>query len=181
MKIFHKLALVSTLVILDLFSTAVNASQVISDKLKNSTYTGIYENAVTLKEGHWQGKPFVSGGASRPTVGLVEDFQLSGDLNDDGTVELIVVLWENSGGSGTRTYLAVMSVAKRRPVNIATALIGDRVKLLSGRIRMGRIELDVIQQSPADPACCPTQKMTRSWTLDEQNLTEGPSSIYRTN
>ncbi|MEA3231645.1 MAG: hypothetical protein U9Q05_07825, partial [Thermodesulfobacteriota bacterium] len=91
----------------------------------NATYSGIYAHAITLKNGRWEGEPFIDGGASRPTVGLVEDFSLTGDLDGDGEMEHIVVLWENSGGTGKPNYLAVMGEKEGRLVNLSTTLIGD--------------------------------------------------------
>ncbi|MEA1889578.1 MAG: META domain-containing protein [Pseudomonadota bacterium] len=163
--------------IITLFSTAAHAVQPTSAELKNASYTGIYEHTVTLKDGRWEGEPFVSGGASRPSVGLVEDSQLSGDLNGDGLPEQAVILWESAGGSGTRTYLTVMSNIDDKLVNLGTALIGDRVQFQAGRIKDGRVELDVIQTGPGEPACCPSQKATRTWSLDGKDLKEGESVV----
>jgi heat shock protein HslJ len=116
-------------------------------------------------------------------VGLVEDFRLTGDLDGDGEMECIVFLWENSGGSGTRIYLAVMGLQEGRFVNLNTTLIGDRIKLRAGRINKGKIELDVIQHGPNEPACCPSQKATRIWSLvakkliQEETLLNGTLSL----
>ncbi len=155
-----------------LFSIVANAAQQApaSTKPEDATYSGIYEYPITLKDGHWQGTPFIEEGASRPTVGLVEDFRLTGDLDGDGEMEYIVFLWENSGGSGTRIYLAVMGLQEGRFVNLNTTLIGDRIKLRAGRINKGKIELDVIQHGPNEPACCPSQKATRIWSLVAKKL-----------
>ena len=132
---------------------------------------------MTLKDGRWEGEPFVPGGASRPSAGLVEDFQLSGDLNGDGLSEQVVVLWGSAGASVTQNYLAVMGSIDGKLVNLGTVLIGDRVQLRAGRIKDGTIELDVIQTGPGDAACCPSQKATRSWSLDEKNLKEGQAVV----
>ena len=142
------------------------------EELANTTYTGIRDHAVALQDGHWAGAPFVTGGSSRPTVGLVKDFRLTGDLNNDGMDEAVVLLWEHSGGSGTRIYIAVAGRHRRETVNLASAFIGDRVQVRSGAIRDGRIEIDVVQQGPDDAACCPTQTATRRWRLDATGLTE---------
>ncbi|GJL73252.1 MAG: hypothetical protein NMNS01_24510 [Nitrosomonas sp.] len=48
------------------------------DVLSNMTYTGIYEDATTLKDERWAGEPYVNGGKSRPLVGIVKDFTLTG-------------------------------------------------------------------------------------------------------
>ncbi|MDX2437573.1 MAG: hypothetical protein QNL88_11050, partial [Acidobacteriota bacterium] len=77
------------------------------EELANATYSGLFGDPVTLDDGRWQGAPYVEGGASRPSAGLVRNFVLSGDLNGDGRDEAVVLVWESSGGSGTREYLAI--------------------------------------------------------------------------
>ena len=143
------------------------------EELASATYTGIYEEAITLVEGRWQGEVFVEGGASRPGAGLVDHFALIGDLDGDGREETTVLLWESSGGSGNRLYLAVTGRRHRDIVNLGTALVGDRVQVRSGRIADGRIELDVVQTGPGDAMCCPSQLATRRWALGEGGLIEG--------
>lgn len=147
------------------------------EELANISYTGIHDHAVTLNDGHWAGTPFVAGGSSRPTVGLVKDFRLTGDLNSDGMEEAVVLLWENSGGSGTRIYIAVAGRRGGESVNLASALLGDRVQVRSGAIRNGKIEILVVQQGPDDPACCPTQTATRRWALAATGLTEAAAGF----
>ena len=78
-----------------LLSAVANAAQDTPSTIiepGDSTYLGIYEHPITLKDGHWQGAPFSVEGASRPRVGLVEDFCLTGDLDGDGEMERIVFL-----------------------------------------------------------------------------------------
>ena len=81
-----------------------------------------------------------------------------------------MLLWESSGGSGTRLYLAVAGRHDKHIEILATAFIGDRVQLRSGRVVGGHIGLDLIQTGPDDPACCPTQKATTTWALDPEGL-----------
>jgi heat shock protein HslJ len=140
------------------------------DQLANMAYTGIFRQPVTLKNGRWEGSPFVAGGTSRPAVGLVKDFTLTGDLNHDGKDEAVVLLLESSGGSGNYGYVAVVGMRDGKPFNLGTALIGDRVQVRAGRIAGNRIELDVVEAGPNDAACCPSQTATRSWTLDATGL-----------
>ena len=153
---------------------------VTSDELANMAYSGIYDNAVTLKDGRWEGEPFVEGGASRPAVGMVDNFLLTGDLDNDGLDEAVVLLWESSGGSGVMSYVAVVGRRDGDTVNLGTALIGDRVQLRNGRIADGTIELDIIQQGPDDAACCPSQLASRFWTLGANGLNEGEAQITGT-
>jgi hypothetical protein len=61
----------------------------LSTSLANASYQGIEDSPVQLENGRWEGKPYVEGGASRPSVGLVEDFSLQGDLDGDGNPETV--------------------------------------------------------------------------------------------
>jgi heat shock protein HslJ len=139
-------------------------------QLANMAYTGIFKKPVTLKNGRWEGEPFMAGGSSRPAVELVKDFMLTGDLDNDGSDEAVVLLRESSGGSGSYYYIAVVGMRHGKPFNLGTALIGDRVQVRDGRIDGNRIELNVVEHGPLDASCCPSQKTTRSWTLDATGL-----------
>ncbi|MEN8206491.1 MAG: META domain-containing protein [Pseudomonadota bacterium] len=145
----------------------------VPDELVNMDYSGIHDDVVTLSGGRWEGEPYEAGAASRPVVGLVEDFYLSGDLDGKSPDEAVAMLWETAGGSGVNSYVAVVGRRDGSPVNIGTALIGDRVQLRAGRIIDRHIELDVIQQGPNDAACCPTETVTRVWEMGVDGLNEG--------
>jgi heat shock protein HslJ len=150
------------------------------EELASATFTGIFDEAVTLVEGRWEGEPFVEGSASRPSAGLVDRFALIGDLDGDGREETTVLLWESSGGSGTRLYLAAMGRRHDDLEDLGTALVGDRVQVRSARIVDGRVELDVVQAGPGDAMCCPSQLATRGWTLAAGELVEGEATITGT-
>lgn len=162
-----------------------NSSTMTNIMPSDMQYDGLYKNKkITLKDGQWSGSLFVAGGASRPTVGLIKDFTFSGDLTGDGIDERVVFLWQSSGGSGTQIYMAVLALRGGHPVNIATHLIGDRVQLVMGRVDQRKIELDVVQSGKDDAACCPTDKVLRTWLLKKtdnmMNLVEGkPMSLGR--
>ena len=146
-------------------------------ELENATYTGIEDKPVTLMEGRWEGQPHVEGGASRPSVGLLRDVYFTGDLDADGQDETVVILWQNAGGTGSNIYIAVMKPQDGVYENISTALLGDRVKLRSGKLESGKIILEVLQADESDPMCCPTQLATRSWTLQGTHLKEGEIEV----
>jgi heat shock protein HslJ len=150
------------------------------DELGHATYQGILRTRVTLVDGEWEGEPFAPGGASRPRVELVRGFRLAGDLDGDGSEEAVALLSENSGGSGTRGYLAVVGRRAEGLVNLGTALVGDRAQIRGGRISGRRIELDVVQAGPEDAACCPSQKAKRVWALAAEGLEEVASVVTGT-
>ena len=145
--------------------------------LGNATYTGIEDLPLTLSNGHWEGPPYVEDGASRPRAGLLKDIYFSGDLDADGQEEIVAILWQSAGGTGSNTYIAVMKPENEGFENISTTLIGDRVKLRGGKIDSGQIYLEVLQAGEGDPMCCPTQLATRSWSLNDTKLEENVMEV----
>ena len=151
------------------------------EELADVRLGGILDEEVQLVDGRWEGEPFAEGGASRPAVGLVDDFLLLGDLTGDGNSESAALVWTSSGGSGTFDYIAVAGRDGQGAATVIdTAELGDRVKVRAGRIVEGRLELDVVQAGPEDAACCPSQLATRSWSLDNGRLAEAEAEITGT-
>ena len=154
-------------------ASALHIGSPVMEELVSLSYSGVRDEAVTLTDGRWEGEPYEEGAASRPVVELVKDFYLHGDLDGNGTNEAVVILWATDAGTGSDTYVAVTTRRDGSPVNIGTALIGDRVQLRAGRIEDGRIELDLVRQGPDDAACCPGETVTRVWELGTDGLVEG--------
>jgi heat shock protein HslJ len=142
------------------------------DQLRNASYQGIYDTPVRLIDGKYEGPPFQPGGTSRPEVILVDKLVARGDLDGDGSDEAVVLLNENSAGSGRQDYLAVVAARDGKPINVATQLLGDRVQLRSMKIEDGRLIVDAVAHGPAEPLCCPTQKVRRIFTLAGSRLSE---------
>jgi uncharacterized lipoprotein YbaY/LysM repeat protein len=148
-----------------------------SEQLANATYQGIYDEPVQLTDGEYVGEPFVEGGASRPTVTLLDQFTARGDLNGDGVDDAAVVLAENSGGSGTFIYLAAVVNQDGMPVNQATVLLGDRAQIDSLAIENGEIVVSMVTHGPDDPMCCPTQQAIKTYQLQGDQLVETSSQV----
>lgn len=142
------------------------------DDVRNATVVGLFDEPVTLRDGRWEGDPYVVGGASRPAAGVIDDLSLAGDLDGDGVEERVAFLWSATGGSGTRNYIAVFTSSGAGVSSQSAALIGDRVKLRDARFVDGRIEVDVVQHGPDDAMCCPSVDATRVWLYDGQQLRE---------
>ncbi len=136
------------------------------EAVTNATYQGIYETPVHLVNGRFEGEPFAEGGVSRPTVQLIGGVRETGDLDGDDSEEAVVLLVENSGGTGSFIYLAALGRRGGEVVNLGTSLVGDRVQIRSIRVHGRQIELEVVQRGPNDAACCPSQKAMRVWALD---------------
>lgn len=151
-------------------------------QIRNATYHGVAEEStITLRDGHWEGTPFVADGAARPSVSLVGDFRLTGDVDGDGGEDALTLLASRSGGTGENVYLALIQRSGEVTLNTATALIGDRVQVRGGTVRAGRVSLDVVQAGPTDALCCPGELATRSWHYMPGGLRESatPDSVAR--
>lgn len=123
----------------------------------DSTYGGIYETPVTLTDGKYTGEPFVAGGASRPTVALLQQPRWQIDLDGDSQSETIVLLVESSGGSGSFVYLAVVGLSdaaeSTESLVIPAYLLGDRIDVaLLALGKDGRLKVVVQPRASAEAA-----------------------------
>lgn len=135
-------------------------------ELENATYEGFEDLAmVTLTDGTWTGEPYAADGTSRPEVSILRSFRVTGDPDADNEDEAITLLTLASGGTGRLLYLAVVDRRDGQPINVGTALVGDRVQVRGAKTRGRRIYLDVVQAGSEDAACCPGEVATLGWEL----------------
>ncbi len=146
------------------------------EQVANASYEGIYEQAVRLTDGSFEGEPFVAGAASRPTVRLLRDLVAFGDLDGDGVDEAAAVLVENSGGSGSFVYLAALALRDQRAASLDTLRLGDRVRVRSLEVRDGRVRMDLDVHAPGDPVCCPSLELRHEWVLHDGKLVRVPEA-----
>jgi hypothetical protein len=142
------------------------------DQLGDIAYSGTESGEVRLVAGVWQGDPYEPGAESRPEVDLAQTEPLLGDLDGDGSEEAVVVLTEQTGGSGIFVYLAVVGQSDAGLENLATSLLGDRVAISSMRIEDGSLIVNIVTAGPDDPMCCPTLRQEVSWRLESSELRE---------
>jgi heat shock protein HslJ len=150
----------------------IDAGVIPVDELMNATYSGIYDEPFTLTDGRYEGQPFVEGDASRPIVEYIDGAEMFGDLDGDGVEDAVVFLHENSGGSGTFTYVSAQLNRDGQPLDAGAVEIEDRIGVKSAAIKDGQIVLDVIMAGPGDPACCGTHKAHKTYDLREGRLVE---------
>jgi heat shock protein HslJ len=148
--------------------------------LRNIEYRGIYDNAITLRDGVYEGEPFVPGGASRPRVELLDMPPVLHDLDGDGIDDVAVLLAESSGGSGAFTYLAVVSCRDGRAVSIGTIGLGDRVMIRSMAGREGAIVVEFVAAGPGEPLCCPTRNIRSRYRLRDGKLLPASPEVQGT-
>jgi heat shock protein HslJ len=135
-------------------------------QVRNAAISGVYDTAVTLRDGLYEGPPFVEGGASRPRLMLVRDLVAFGNLDGAPGDEAAAVLAENSGGSGETIYLTVIDPRGGVPASVGTIAVGDRTKIVSFGIAGADLVMQVVEAGPSDPACCPTQVARKVYALE---------------
>jgi len=155
-------------------ATTAPASPPSPEQLESATYAGLRDEPVTLSGGKWQGEPVAPESAARPEVVLIDTIAPTGDLDGDGAKETVALLSESSGGTGSNSYLAVMKSSGAGVENVATALVGDRVQVVSLGIESGSITGVFVQAGEGDAMCCPSSKVRRSWKLEGGELLEQP-------
>lgn len=165
------LALVACLIL-----TSCQSSSIVSQAnvdLESATYTGIYDQPVTLVQGVYEGRPFVAGGASRPVVTLLAQPRWQVDVDSDGSQETLVLLTESSGGSGTFVYLALMSKTTSGYRNLDTVLLGDRIRVADLSVVGGLLAVQIEPRSTIAPALREIDDYTiRWWQVADGHLVE---------
>ena len=140
------------------------------EEIQSLTCAGILDTPVRLTRGAWEGEP-------RIRISLVEGVYLPGDLAAGSDQEAAVLLFESAGGSGGFTHLAVVGRQEGRALCLAVAPLGDRVQVRSAQLEGREIRLSVIQHDADDAMCCPSQKATRAWVLEQGRLVERPAHV----
>ncbi|MBK6286231.1 MAG: META domain-containing protein [Gammaproteobacteria bacterium] len=142
------------------------------DEIANTGINGIGElGFVQLRDGVYEGAPYVAGGAARPMVSLLRELSVHGDLDGAAGEERALLLSSTTGGSGERIYLAAFGRGADGQIrNIASVLVGDRVKLRALAIDSPLLVLDVVETAPGEAACCGTRLARRSYRLEDATL-----------
>ncbi len=95
-----------------------------------------------------------------------------GDLDGDSTDEAVVVLVADTGGSGVFHYLAAISCRNGSATHIASAFMGDRVKVKRLSVGLETVVVDLIAHGENEALCCPTERVSRRYRLDGRRLAE---------
>ena len=66
-----------------------------------------------------------------------------------------------------------------QPRHVASALLGDRVRIESLAIQAGRIIVQLIGHGPGDGACCPTHEQTLAFQLAGDTLEGVPLTLQQ--
>lgn len=136
---------------------AASAGKLSEEMLKNARYELPDIGSVQLKDGSFEHK-YGEGATQVNKVGYVE-----AALGDH---DAAVILWANTGGSGTFLYLVAVTNQNGAVQQVASQLLGDRVKAQKLVLQNGQIVVNVLSFGPNDPQCCPSQLVIRAYRLE---------------
>ena len=140
--------------------------------LRNAEYSSAWtaSGRARLRDGQYRA-PAAPGAATEIRVSLLDRMTA---WTAGGRRYAAVILVTDPGGSGTFYDLAVVEDRRGRPVEVASAPLGDRIRVesLILALRDGQTELHVglVGHAPDDPLCCPTRRIVRAFVWDGRSL-----------
>ena len=147
------------------------------EQLQSATVSGVFDQAVTLSGGKYQGAPAEPGAASRPELTLWAPTVHFGDLDGQPGSEAVAMLSSTGGGSGEFVWIAVFGMREGQLANLGTAAVGDRARLQSLWLERGKIVMDVVEAGPGEPACCGTQVARKTYAMQGGKLAQESSEV----
>ena len=147
------------------------------EQLQSATVSGVFDQAVTLAGGKYQGAPVEPGAASRPELLLWEPSVRFGDVDGQPGSEAVAMLSSTGGGSGEFVWVAVFGVRDGQLANLGTAAVGDRARLQSLWLERGKIVMDVVEVGPGEAACCGTQVARKTYAMQDGKLAQQSSEV----
>jgi hypothetical protein len=140
--------------------------------LRNAEYASEWtaSRRVRLRDGRYR-EPAAPGSAAEIRVSLLDRITA---WTAGGRRYAAVILVTDPGGSGVFHDLVVVEDRRGRPVQVAGAALGDRVRVESLTVarRDGQTELHVglVTHGPDDPLCCPTWRVVRAFAWNGRAL-----------
>ncbi len=146
--------------------TALAAGTDLAAILGNLTYGGVLPDnqPITLTDGVGV---YEDGGGGSPFVSLTDQLIATGDLDQDGNVDAVTFLVDNSSGSGNFVYLVAVLNALEDPQPVVAELLGDRTPVRSLTVDVNQMIIEMLTHGPDDPACCPSQLARKVFTLQD--------------
>lgn len=159
-------------------SEAVTNTAPAPSELRDARVGGVLNgDIVQLRNGVFEGDPFVSGGASRPRLEVLTRLTAGGEVEGRREPVRLAFLAASAGGSGVDIYLAAFARSGDVVVSVASILIGDRVQLRGISVADGRINVDVVEAGPSDAMCCVTQLARKTYRLNQSGFVMVSSEV----
>jgi len=130
-------------------------------QLQNATYQVPNVGTVTLVNGKYENRQ------KQITVTLINQpgMVIFDDLTGDGKKDGVALLVVNMGGSAKFVYLSTAWNNNGTLKPLVPVILGDRTRVNLMQTQNKRVKLDMLVQGEKDPACCPTQRKTQSYTM----------------
>ena len=94
-----------------------------------------------------------------------------GDLNSDSAGDMAVILTQETGGSGTFYYVAVISSKNKRYTGSNAIFLGDRIKVDRVVIEDGAVVVNYLDRNISEPMNEePTVATSKSFALENDEL-----------
>ncbi|MBD3885108.1 YbaY family lipoprotein [Phormidium tenue FACHB-886] len=129
--------------------------------VQNATYTLPDAGSISLTNGIYENP------AQEYSVRLANQEGLInfGDINKDGVEDAVVLLSTNGGGTGQYIYMAAVLDVNGDAQPLLATFLGDRIRINAISIKDNQVTVNLLIQKPDDPACCPTQAVTRVYAM----------------
>lgn len=149
--------------------TAASELRLSLPQLQNAAYHSQTWGDFQLSDGIFYRPPATQGEAPQLyATGLI--LSSFGDLNGDGFQDAVAILQTHNGGNGDTKELALLLDQDGQAVNLATVEIGSMIAVETVEIRAGVVQVELRVQGPGDALCCPSQKETRRFQLENNQL-----------
>lgn len=150
------------------------------EQLRAATVSGVLDQPVTLANGVYEGQPVEAGAATHASLTLWPAAVVFSDVDGKPGSEAVAAMGADTGGSGEFVHIGVFALQDGKAVSLATAPVGDRVRLQKLWVEHRQIHLDVVEPGPKDPACCPSQLSRKVFALEGGALKQVSSDVVGT-
>jgi hypothetical protein len=151
--------------------TAAATRPPVASIIGNLSYGGVLEEPITLRDGVAE---YSDGSSGKPSVRLVPDSIVTGDLDADGKEDAVAVLRNETSGTGRFVYLVAVLDVSGEATPTQALMIGDRIIVKSLAARDGKVTAELVVQGPNDGLCCPTLDVTKAYALGAAGIAEQP-------
>lgn len=143
-------------------TSLAGANSLAAEALKNATYSGIYDESVTLTDGKFENDPYL--------LQYLDGTELDVDLDGDGVRDAVVFLNERGGGTAANLYAAAQLNREGKPVDGGVVLIDSNINVIAAGVEAGQVKLQVTTRGPGDVNCCATYKADKRFALVDGRL-----------
>jgi hypothetical protein len=133
--------------------------------LQNATYRWGEggRDLIQFRDGKFRG-PVVPGSIDEVRISMLDRIG-RGDLDGDGVEDAAVILVHDPGGTATYYVLVAVINQSGSPDQRGDIVLGDRIQVGAVTIEGGKIFVEVVRPSSADPSAAPARRIKESYKL----------------